>query len=400
MLIASIILLVVNTFFLAILLIYQTMNKTQTERMERLLREEMAANRMESVKSLEAFSHQLLTLTQMNEQKLEKIREVVETRLRNLQEDNSQKLEKMRETVDEKLHSTLEKRLGESFKVVSERLEKVHEGLGEMQNLASGVGDLKKVLTNVKTRGTWGEIQLGNLLEQVLTSEQYARNIPTKKGSRDMVEFAIKLPGRDGSVVYIPVDAKFPKEDYERLLQAQDEGDVAAIEEWARAVENRIKLEAKKIRDKYIDPPQTTDFAILYLPIEGLYAEVLRRPGLCEQLQRDFRVTLAGPTTITAVLNSLQMGFRTLAVEKRASEVWQLLGTVKSEFIKFGDILDKTHTRLKQASDEIESAARKSRTIEQKLKKVQELPSAPRQSILEEDGVDTPQEILGDDAIV
>ena len=290
--------------------------------------------------------------------------------------------------------------MGESFKVVSERLEKVHEGLGEMQSLASGVGDLKKVLTNVKTRGTWGEIQLGNLLDQILTIDQYARNIATKKGSRDMVEFAIKLPGQDGNVVYIPIDAKFPKEDYERLLQAQDAGDVAAIEELAKAIENRIKLEAKKIRDKYIDPPQTTDFAIMYLPIEGLYAEVLRRPGLCEQLQRDFRVTLSGPTTITAVLNSLQMGFRTLAVEKRASEVWQLLGTVKNEFIKFGDILDKTHTRLKQASDEIESAARKSRTIEQKLKKVQELPSSSSQPLLGEETFDTPQEILGDDVIV
>lgn len=400
MLIALIILLGVDTVLLTVLLVYQTMNKAQTERMERLLREEMAANRTESLKSLEGFSHQLLALTQMNEQKLEKIRDVVETRLKNLQEDNSQKLEKMRETVDEKLHSTLEKRLGESFKVVSERLEKVHEGLGEMQSLASGVGDLKKVLTNVKTRGTWGEIQLGNLLEQILTIDQYARNIATKKGSRDVVEFAIKLPGRDGSVVYIPIDAKFPKEDYERLLQAQDIGDVAAIEELAKAIENRIKLEAKKIKDKYIDPPQTTDFAIMYLPIEGLYAEVLRRPGLCEQLQRDFRVTLAGPTTITAVLNSLQMGFRTLAVEKRASEVWQLLGTVKNEFIKFGDILDKTHTRLKQASDEIESAARKSRTIEQKLKKVQELPSASSQPLLGEETFDTPQETFGDDVIV
>ncbi len=400
MLIALIVLLGVDTVLLTVLLVYQTTSRAQTERMERLLREEMAANRTESVKSLEGFSHQLLALTQMNEQKLEKIRDVVETRLKNLQEDNSQKLEKMRETVDEKLHSTLEKRLGESFRVVSERLEKVHEGLGEMQSLACGVGDLKKVLTNVKTRGTWGEIQLGNLLEQILTIDQYARNIATKKGSRDVVEFAIKLPGRDGSVVYIPIDAKFPKEDYERLLQAQDIGDVAAIEELAKAIEQRIRQEAKKIKDKYIDPPQTTDFAILYLPIEGLYAEVLRRPGLCEQLQRDFRVTLAGPTTITAVLNSLQMGFRTLAVEKRASEVWQLLGTVKNEFIKFGDILDKTHTRLKQASDEIESAARKSRTIEQKLKKVQELPSASSQPLLEEETLDTPQEILGDDVVV
>ena len=375
------ILVVFNTVLLVILLVREFGRRSDTDRVERLVREEMANNRRESAQSIDAFSKQLLMLTQMNEQKLEKVRDVVETRLRALQEDNSQKLEKMRETVDEKLHSTLEKRLGESFKVVSERLEKVHEGLGEMQSLASGVGDLKKVLTNVKTRGIWGEIQLGNLLEQILTPEQYERNVVTKQDSREPVEFAVKLPGRDGKVVYIPIDAKFPKEDYERLLQAQDEGNAAAVGEWEKALESRIKLEAKKIRDKYIDPPQTTDFAIMYLPIEGLYAEVLRRPGLCEQLQRDFRVSLAGPTTIAALLNSLQMGFRTLAVEKRASEVWQLLGDVKKEFVRFGDILDKTHTRLKQASDEIESAARKSRTIERKLKDVQQLPSPGRPAL-------------------
>ncbi|MBI5149403.1 MAG: DNA recombination protein RmuC [Candidatus Omnitrophica bacterium] len=372
-----IILLAVNTLFLVVLLTRELMHQKDLERVERLVREEMAGHRQESTGKLDAFSQQIFTLTQINEQKLEKIRDVVETRLQALQEDNSRKLEKMRETVDEKLHSTLEKRLGESFKIVSERLEKVHEGLGEMQSLATGVGDLKKVLTNVKTRGTWGEIQLGNLLEQVLTQEQYERNVVTKQGSREPVEFAIKLPGRDGKVVYIPIDAKFPKEDYDRLLEAQDKSDAAAIEESVKAIENRIKLEAKKIRDKYIDPPQTTDFAIMYLPIEGLYAEVLRRPGLHEQLQRDFRVSIAGPTTITAHLNALQMGFRTLAVEKRASEVWQLLGAVRNEFIKFGDILDKTQTRLKQASEEIESAARKSRTIERKLKDVQELPVSP-----------------------
>lgn len=368
-------LLALNILLLLAFFARELAQRREAERLERIVREEMAANRQESTRNIDAFTQQLLVLTQMNEQKLEKVREVVETRLKDLQEDNSQKLEKMRETVDEKLHSTLEKRLGESFKVVSERLEKVHEGLGEMQSLASGVGDLKKVLTNVKTRGTWGEIQLATQLEQFLAPEQYEKNVATKQGSRDTVEFAIKLPGRGDNTVYIPIDAKYPKEDYDRLLEAQERGDGAAVEESAKAMENRIRLEAKKIRDKYIDPPYTTDFAIMYLSTEGLYAEVLRRPGVCDILQREFRVMIAGPTTIAAVLNSLQMGFRTLAVEKRAGEVWQLLGSVKNEFVKFGDILDKTHTRLKQASDEIESAARKSRTIERRLKNVQELPS-------------------------
>ena len=371
------ILLVLNTILLAVLLARALTPRKDDDRVERLVREEMASNRRESAQSINAFTDQLLKLTDMNERKLEKVREVVETRLQALQEDNSQKLEKMRETVDEKLHSTLEKRLGESFKVVSERLEKVHAGLGEMQSLASGVGDLKRVLTNVKTRGTWGEIQLGNLLEQMLTVEQYERNVVTKQGSRETVEFAIKLPGRDGKVVYIPIDAKFPKEDYERLLQAQDEGNVIAVEEFGKAIENRVRQEARKIKDKYIDPPQTTDFAIMYLPIEGLFAEVLRRPGLHEQLQRDFRVSIAGPTTITAHLNALQMGFRTLTVEQRASEVWQLLGDVKKEFGRFGEILEKTHEKLNQASKEIEFAASKSRTIERKLRDVQELPALP-----------------------
>ena len=395
------ILLVFNTILLTALFVRELTRRKDGDRVERLVREEMATNRRESAQSIHAFTDQLLKLTDMNERKLEKVREVVETRLQALKEDNSQKLERMRETVDEKLHSTLEKRLGESFKVVSERLEKVHAGLGEMQSLASGVGDLKRVLTNVKTRGTWGEIQLGNLLEQMLTVEQYERNVVTKQGSRDPVEFAIKLPGRDGKAVYIPIDAKFPKEDYERLLQAQDEGSAALVEEQQKAIENRIKSEARKIRDKYIDPPQTTDFAIMYLPIEGLYAEVLRRPGLHEQLQRDFRVTIAGPTTITAHLNALQMGFRTLAVEKRASEVWQLLGAVRNEFVKFGDILDKTHTRLKQASEEIESATRKSRTIERKLKDVQALPSSEGQPVSGQGRtIDASREPFDDDAIL
>ena len=337
---------------------------------------------------LDSFSKQLATLTQINEQKLEKIREVVEFRLKTLQEDNTQKLEQMRQTVDEKLHLTLEKRLGESFKQVSDRLEKVHQGLGEMQTLASGVGDLKKVLTNVKTRGTWGEIQLGNLLEQILISEQYERNIVTKKGSRDPVEFAIKLPGRDGIPVYLPIDAKFPKEDYERLIEAQEQVNAVVIEEAGKAIESRIKLEARNIRDKYVDPPFTTDFAVMFLPIEGLFAEVLRRPGLCELLQRDYRVIVAGPTTFAALLNSLQMGFRTLAVEKRASEVWSLLGAVKTEFGKFGDILDKTREKLQQATDNIELASRKSRTIETKLRKVQELPSNSQAALIQESEAD------------
>ena len=362
------------------------------DKSQRLVLEETSKNREELMRGLNAFnssiSQQLSTLTQVNEQKLEKVRSVVEERLRSLQEENSQKLEQMRATVDEKLHSTLEKRLGESFKLVSERLEKVHQGLGEMQNLAAGVGDLKKVLSNVKTRGTWGEIQLGNLLEQVLTADQYAANVVTKKGSRDPVEFAIKLPGRDSFTVWLPIDAKFPREDYERLQDAQERGDTAAIEELGKAIEARIKLEAKNIRDKYIDPPHTTDFGILFLPIEGLFAEVIRRSGFCDLLQREYRVMIAGPTTIAALLNALQMGFRTLAVEKRASEVWTLLGTVKNEFKIFSEILDKTQKKLQEASNTIETASSKSRTIERKLKDVQQaFPSSEPTNVLEEQNI-------------
>jgi len=402
---AIIVLLIINSILLAVILIrnaqggstflksqFESLEKNH-ERTERIVREDISQNREELSKSLNAFSD-------TNEKKLEKVREVVERQLRLLQEDNSQQLEKMRETVDEKLHSTLEKRLGESFKVVSDRLEKVHQGLGEMQTLASGVGDLKKVLTNVKTRGTWGEIQLGNLLDQILTQNQYEKNIPTKKGSKDPVEFAIKLPGRDGEPVYIPIDAKFPKEDYERLIQAQDDGNVDLVEEFGKAIENTIKSEAKKIMEKYIDPPHTTDFAILYLPIEGLYAEVLRRPGLSDFLQREYRVTLSGPTTITAVLNALQMGFRTLAVEKQASEVWTLLGTVKKEFGTFGDLLDKTHKKIEEASKNIELAASKSRTISRKLRNVEELPSPKKTVVIEKQNADIPFNPVKDDAVV
>lgn len=381
MTIAILILLIVNT--LLILFVYvQTNNRAQEQdRIERNIREEMTANRKELGDNLGKFSEQFLQLTKMNEEKLERVRDTLQKHLQSLQEDNHQQLEKMRETVDEKLQTTLEKRLGDSFKLVSDRLEQVHKGLGEMQNLATGVGDLKKVLTNVKTRGTWGEIQLENLLDQILTPDQYEKNVATKKGSRDPVEFAIKLPGQDDRTVYIPIDAKFPKEDYERLIAAQEQADPVAVEEFAKAIENRIKAEAKKIREKYIDPPNTTDFGILYLPIEGLYAEVLRRPGLTDILQREYRVNIASPTTIAAYLNALQMGFRTLAVEKRASEVWTLLGTVKKEFGKFGDILDKTQKKLQEASNTIEQAGRKSRNIERKLGKVQELPSTPQEEI-------------------
>ena len=327
---------------------------------------------------LDSFASQLVALSRSNEQRLDALREGVEGKLFAIQEDNSKQLEKMRATVDEKLHATLEQRLGESFRLVSDRLEQVQLGLGEMKSLAAGVGDLKRVLTNVKTRGTWGEIQLGTLLEQILTKEQYDTNVPTKSSSADRVEFAVKLPGRDDgthSQVWLPIDAKFPQDDYQRLVEAQDQANPALVEESARGLELRIKSEAKAIRDKYIDPPATTDFAIMFLPTEGLYAEVLRRPGLADDLQREYRVLVTGPTSLAALLNSLQMGFRTLAIEKRSGEVWSLLGAVKTEFGKFGDILDKTQKKLQEASNTIESAASRTRTIERKLRKVQELPA-------------------------
>ena len=378
------------------------------ERLERTVKEEITLSRRENGDALrqfgdsvqarmadiatlqaghmETFSRQLVALTQSNEQKLERLRETVEERLKLLQADNNKQLEEMRTTVDEKLHATLEKRLGESFRLVSERLELVHKGLGEMQTLASGVGDLKRVLTNVKTRGIWGEIHLQSLLEQVMTVEQYARNVATKPGSADRVEFAIRLPGRDkdDGTVWLPIDAKFPQEDYQRLMDAQEQANPLAAEDAARCLEARIKAEAKTIREKYIDPPHTTDFAILFLPVEGLFAEVLRRPGLCDTLHRDYRVMITGPTTLTALLSSLQMGFKTLAVEKRSSEVWALLGAVKTEFGRFGEMLEKTQKKLQEASNSIETAAQKSRTIERKLKTVQELPAAEAAATLAE----------------
>jgi len=377
------------------------------ERTARALTEEIARNRGEAANNskqlreevvnsmtrianlqkdqLDIFSKQLTTLTQTSEHKMDKMRETVEERLRLLQEDNTKKLDKMRETVDEKLHATLERRLGESFKIISERLELVHKGLGEMRSLASSVGDLKKVLSNVKTRGTMGEIQLGSLLDQLLTKEQYAQNIATKKGSNERVEFAIKLPGRNESgngEIWLPIDAKFPKEDYERLIDASEQSNQGLIDESAKQLEMKMKTSAKDIKSKYIDPPNTTDFAIMFLPIEGLYAEALRRPGLFEVLQREYQVILTGPTTLAALLNSLQMGFRTLAIEKGSSEVWTLLGAVKTEFGKFGTILEKTHKKLQEASNTIEDAAKKSRTIERKLKNVQEIPSPEAVTLL------------------
>jgi len=333
-------------------------------------------------KNFEGFSIKLAELIDKNEAKMEKVKEAVEKKLEVIQKDNTEKLEAMRQTVDEKLHATLEKRLGESFKMVSERLELIHEGLGEMKTLASGVGDLKKVLTNVKTRGVWGEVQLGNLLEQILTREQYEKNVITKRGSQERVEFAIKLPGKKETIL-LPIDAKFPQEDYQRLVEAYEQGDVKLVEEVGKNLEATIKGEAKDIQKKYIDPPNTTDFGIMFLPYEGLYAEVLRRPGLADLIQRTYRVTITGPTTLFALLNSLQMGFRTLAIEKRSSEVWVLLGAVKTEFNRFGTILEKTHKKLQEASNTIEDAAKKSRTIERKLKDVQGLPQTKAIKMLE-----------------
>lgn len=335
----------------------------------------------------EIFSNQLSVLVQTIEQRLDKINVTVENRLKLLQDDTNKKLEDMRAIVDNKLHETLEKRLGESFKLVSERLEQVHKGLGEMQNLASSVGDLKSILTNVKTRGIWGEIQLENLLSQVLSPEQYAKNVVTKKGSNERVEFAIKLPGKsdENSVVWLPIDAKFPQEDYQRLVSYYDKCDEKAIEEARKQLERSIRKCASDIKEKYINPPVTTDFGILFLPVEGLYAEVLRLPDLVEVLQRDYKIVIAGPTTLAAFLNSLQMGFKTLAVEKRSSEVWKLLGAVKTEFSKFGSLLEEASNKLLKAHESIDFAVKKTKSIERKLKDVQELPLEETNGILTKD---------------
>lgn len=334
------------------------------------------------------FNELVVKQTELNsttEQRLEKVRETVEGRLKIMQDENAKKLEEMRATVDEKLQTTLEKRLGESFKQVSDRLEQVHKGLGEMQTLATGVGDLKRVLSNVKTRGILGEIQLSNILEQIMAPEQFDRNVATKKGSRDVVEFAVKLPGKDdgGKEVYMPIDSKFPLDVYNQLQNAYDTGSAEAVAIAIKDLERSIKNNAKDIRDKYLDPPYTTDFAVMFLPIEGLYAEVIRNTSLMEVLQREYRVVITGPTTLAAILNSLQMGFRTLAIEKRSSEVWQILGAVKTEFSRFGDVLKKAQEKITKANEDIDQlVGTRTRAIERRLRNVQELPSAQTGAIL------------------
>ena len=326
----------------------------------------------------DTLSMQLQSLSESNARRMGEVRETLEKQLAQLQQSNADKLDEMRRTVDEKLQNTLETRLGQSFKQVADRLEQVHKGLGEMQTLAQGVGDLKHLLTNVKTRGIFGEAQLAALLEQVFTVEQYAAQVVTRRGGKNPVDFAIKLPGRSdsGEPLWLPIDAKFPNEDYERLLDAQQRADGPGAEVAGKALELRIRLEAKSISEKYIEPPYTTDFAILFLPTEGLYAEVLRRPGLMENLQREYRITLAGPTTLLAMLNSLQMGFRTLALEKRSSEVWQVLGAVKTEFGKFGDVLAKVKSQTETVLNTLSSAEQRSRVMGKALRNIEALPEA------------------------
>lgn len=373
----SIILLLVITI---ILLVISKRSSNDMKKISDLLKE--TKNEMDKsignkiTESVTLQQNQLINLTNLNENKLENIRKSVEDKLILLQKDNNEKLEKMRLTVDEKLQGTLEKRLGESFKIVNDRLESVYKGLGEMQTLAQGVGDLKKVFTNVKSRGYWGEIQLANILEQFLTTEQYLTNVKIKDSSNDFVEFAIKLPGKTNKneFVLLPVDSKFPIEDYSRLIDAENAGDIALINECRKALENSIKTCAKAIYEKYIDPPFTTDFGIMFLPTESLYCEIVRNSALCEILSQKYRVVVAGPTTFIALLNSLQMGFRTLAIEKRSSEVWELLGVVKTEFSKFGTLLDKTNKKLQEISSTMDLASKKTRTIERKLKNVEALP--------------------------
>ncbi|WP_408594880.1 DNA recombination protein RmuC [Limnohabitans sp.] len=356
------------------------------ERMERELRHDIGeasrGGRQEMTQSLGTFQQsqvQQLTLMQKS------ISDTLNQQLQQLQRSNAEKLDEMRRTVDEKLQTTLEKRLSESFKQVAERLEQVHNGLGQMQKLADGVGSLQRVLTNVKTRGMFGEVQLEALLEQVLTVEQYAKQVETKPRSNQRVDFAIRFPGRgglDGDPVWLPIDAKFPRDDYERLLDAHDRADAVAAELAAKALEVRIRTEAKSIAESYLAPPHTTDFAILFLPVEGLYAEVLRRPGLMDSLQRDYRVTLAGPTTLLAMLNSLHMGFRTLALEQQASEVWKVLGAVKTEFERYGDWVEKVREQVQKAADTLDRADTRSRQMRRALKNVEALPEGEAQALL------------------
>jgi DNA recombination protein RmuC len=331
---------------------------------------------------LEGFAQQIGSLTASNEGRMDKLRETVELRLKWLQEDNAKKLDQMRATVDEKLHETLEKRLGESFKQVSGQLEQVHRGLGEMQTLAAGVGDLKKVLSNIKTRGTLGEVQLHNLLEQILTPDQYASNVATKPGSDARVEFAVRLPGRDDTPLWLPIDAKFPQEDYLRIVEAQEQGDLAALVDANKQFDRTVAGMAKLICDKYLAPPHTTDFGVMFLVNEASYATVLSRPGLFDTLLRDHKVIVAGPTTIAALLSSLSLGFRTLTIEKRSSEVWRLLGAIKTEFMTFGTLLDKTRKKLDEASSSIDTAANRTRRIQKKMQGIEELPATEAAELL------------------
>ena len=369
--------------------------RTQNEQID-AFRVQLAATQQQQESALRRFSdtlaEQLRLLSEANERRQAEMRQAVETRLLALQEGNEKKLEQMRATVDEKLHATLETRLGESFKQVADRLEQVHKGLGEMQGLARDVGSLNRVLSNVKARGMFGEVQLAGLLEQVFTPEQYATNVATVPGSSERVEFAIRLPGRGGpgsddAPLWLPIDAKFPREDYERLMEAQERADVPAMEAAGKALEGRLRLESRSIRDKYIAAPHTTDFGILFLPTEGLYAEALRRPGLVQALQAEFKVMLAGPTTLLATLNSLQMGFRTLVLEKRSSEVWQVLGAVKTEFSRFGDVLEKTRKKLDEASKNIDQAEVRTRAMARQLKTVEALPESRTAELLPALGV-------------
>ena len=407
----------VNGVFLVILL-WRLSTARRPDEAEKAVREELRAGRDESTKAarglreevggglkstadtiaktigqmgalqktqLEAVAMQLKDLTETNQSTLESLRNTINSQLKQIQESNEKKLEDMRKTVDEKLQGTLEKRLGESFKIVSERLEAVQRGLGEMQNLATGVGDLKRVLTNVKTRGTWGEIQLGAILEEILTPDQYDRNVQTKDDSQENVEYAVRLPGPDSdpdACVWFPIDSKFPQEDYHRLLDATDTGDVNAVEKATAALVRTVRSSAQEIRDKYLNPPKTTDFAIMFVPTEGLYAEVLRQPGLVEQLQQDYRIVVAGPTNLAAILNSLRMGFRTLAIGRRASDVWNVLAAVKTEFGKFGNVLDKVGKLLSSASRTIEETGVRTRAMERKLREVEQLPSDAAAEVL------------------
>jgi DNA recombination protein RmuC len=352
--------------------------------LQRAMAESMQASGEIQRSQLAEFAQRLERLTTAVNQQFEQIRLNLERRLDQLQQRNEARLEEMRRTVDEKLESTLERRLGESFKLVSERLEQVHKGLGEMQAMATSVGDLKRVLTNVKTRGTWGEIQLGALLEEILTPDQYAANVAPKPGSPDRVEFAIRLPGHDpaDAPVWLPVDAKFPQEDYLRLLDAAERADAEGVAEAGRALESRLRNQARDIHFKYVEPPCTTDFAILFLPSEGLYAEALRRPGLADGLQRDYRVLVAGPTTLAALLNSLQIGFRTLAIQQRSGEVWSVLAAVKTEFGKFGEVLGRVKRKLDEASTHLEQTEVRTRAIHRRLRAVEELPGSDAEGLL------------------